>query len=204
MTSTVLAVSAAYVVMGVLLLAVGLTSRFAWWVKAVAIVIASGFFIEVFFATKGLLGWPGAGQLPPKFQLLWVRVVEPDRLAGDKGAIYLWIEEVDDNNVPDGVPRAFRLPYSRPLADRSALARDEIMRGKPQQGTVEQLQGEEAKQEPNSDEMRSRQPHRERHHDGRPGAIPASAAGAARGVSPNAGADPTAQGAMTRAAELPR
>ncbi len=154
MTSTVLAVSAAYVVMGVLLLAVGLTSRFAWWVKAVAIVIASGFFIEVFFATKGLLGWPGAGQLPPKFQLLWVRVVEPDRLAGDKGAIYLWIEEVDDNNVPDGVPRAFRLPYSRPLADRSALARDEIMRGKPQQGTVEQLQGEEAKQEPNSDEMR--------------------------------------------------
>jgi hypothetical protein len=154
MTSTVLAVSAAYVVMGVLLLAVGLTSRFAWWVKAVAIVIASGFFIEVFFATKGLLGWPGAGQLPPKFQLLWVRVVEPDRLAGDKGAIYLWIEEVDDNNVPDGVPRAFRLPYSRPLADRSALARDEIMRGKPQQGTVEQLQGEEAKQESNSDEMR--------------------------------------------------
>jgi hypothetical protein len=154
MTSTVLAVSAAYVVMGVLLLAVGLTSRFAWWVKAVAIVIASGFFIEVFFATKGLLGWPGAGQLPPKFQLLWVRVVEPDRLAGDKGAIYLWIEEVDDNNVPDGVPRAFRLPYSRPLADRSALARDEIMRGKPQQGTVEQLQGEEAKQKPNPDEMR--------------------------------------------------
>ena len=154
MTSTVLAVSAAYVVMGVLLLTVGLTSRFAWWVKAVAIVIASGFFIEVFFATKGLLGWPGAGQLPPKFQLLWVRVVEPDRLAGDQGAIYLWIEEVDDNNVPDGVPRAFRLPYSRPLADRSALARDEIMRGKPQQGTVEELQGEEAKQEPNSDEMK--------------------------------------------------
>ena len=66
MTSTVLAVSAAYVVMGVLLLTVGLTSRFAWWVKAVAIVVASAFFIEVFFATKGLLGWPGAGQLPPQ------------------------------------------------------------------------------------------------------------------------------------------
>jgi hypothetical protein len=155
MTSTVLAVSAAYVVMGVLLLAVGLTSRFAWWIKAVAIVIASAFFIEVFFATQGLLGWPGAGRLPQKFQLLWVRVVEPDRLAGSRGAIYLWIEEVDDNNVPDGVPRAFRLPYSRPLADRSALARDEIMRGKPQQGTVQELQDEEAKQDPNSDEMKT-------------------------------------------------
>ena len=43
MTSTVLAVSAAYVVMAVLLLSMGLTSRFAWWVKAVAIVIASDF-----------------------------------------------------------------------------------------------------------------------------------------------------------------
>ncbi len=154
MTSTVLAVSAAYVVMGVLLLAMSLTSRFAWWLKAVAIVVASVFFVEVFFATKGLLGWPGGGQLPAKFQLLWVRVVEPDVKAGHKGAIYLWIEEVDDNNVPDGVPRAFQLPYSRRLADRSAVARDEIMRGKPQQGTVEELNGDETNRNPNSDEMK--------------------------------------------------
>ena len=154
MTSTVLAVSAAYVVMGVLLLTVGLSTRFAWWVKAIAIVVASAFFIEVFFATKGLLGWPGGGQLPPKFQLLWVRVVEPDRATGNRGAIYLWVEEVDDNNVPDGVPRAFRLPFSRPLADRSSLARDEIMRGKPQQGTVEELKGDETQQEPNTPELK--------------------------------------------------
>jgi hypothetical protein len=154
MTSTVIAVSAAYVVMGVLLLIMGLSSRFAWWVKATAIVVASAFFIEVFFATKGLLGWPANSQLPPRFQLLWVRVVEPDRISGNRGAIYLWIEEVDENNVPDGVPRAFRLPYSRPLADRSSVARDEIMRGKPQQGTVEELTGEETKQEPNSTELK--------------------------------------------------
>ena len=56
-----------------------------------------------------------------------MRVVEPDRKSADPGAIYLWIEEVDENNVPDGVPRSYRLPYSRPLADRSAKARDEIM-----------------------------------------------------------------------------
>ena len=61
MTGTVLGISVAYVVIGVLLLGMGLTSRFAWWVKAAAIVVTSVFFIEVFFATKGLLGWPGTG-----------------------------------------------------------------------------------------------------------------------------------------------
>jgi len=152
MTSTVLAISAAYVVIGVLLLTIGLTSRFAWWVKAAAIVVTSAFFVEAFFATKGMLGWPRAGQLPSRFQLLWVRVVEPDRLSANPGAIYLWIEEVDDNNVPDGVPRSYRLPYSRPLADRSAKARDEIMSGKPQQGLAEDLAGADKEQEAKSDQ----------------------------------------------------
>jgi hypothetical protein len=151
MTATVLAISAAYVVIGVLLLALGLSARLAWWVKAAAIVVTSVFFLEVFFATKGLLGWPQAGQLPPRFQLLWVRVVEPDLKSSNPGAIYLWIEEVDENNVPDGVPRSYRLAYSRPLADRAAKARDEIMSGKPQQGLAEDLAGGEDQKEAKSD-----------------------------------------------------
>src|SRR3989442_11110260 len=122
MTSTVLAISAAYVIIGVLLLTVSLRSSFAWWVKAAAIVVTSAFFVEAFFSTKSLLGWPRSGQLPNRFQLLWVRVVEPDRLSSHPGAIFLWVEEVDENNVPDGVPRSFRMPYSRPLADRSSKA----------------------------------------------------------------------------------
>lgn len=151
MTSTVLAISAAYVVIGVLLLALGLSARLAWWVKAAAIVVTSVFFVEVFFATKGLLGWPRAGQLPPRFQLLWVRVVEPDLKSANAGAIYLWIEEVDENNVPDGVPRSYRLPYSRPLADRATTARDEIVSGKPQQGLAENLAGGEERRDAKSE-----------------------------------------------------
>lgn len=155
MTTTVLAISAAYVVIGALLLALGLTARLAWPVKAAAIVMTSVFFVEAFFATKGLLGWPRTGALPPRFQLLWVRVVEPDLKEASPGAIYLWIEEVDDNHVPDGVPRAYRLPYSRPLADRAAKARDEIMLGKPQQGLSENLTGGEDQREAKSDQQRS-------------------------------------------------
>lgn len=154
MTSTLLAISAAYVVVCLLLLTLVLSSRFAWWVKATVIVVTSLFFVEVFFATKGLLGWPRAGQLPARFQLLWVRVVEPDLKNANPGAIYLWIEEVDENNVPDGVPRSYRLPYSRPLADRTAKARDEIMNGKPQQGLADDLGGTEKQQEAKSDDER--------------------------------------------------
>jgi len=151
MTPTVLAISAAYVVLGVLLLTIALAARLSWWVKAAAIVVTSAFFVEAFFATKGLLGWPQTGQLPGHFQLLWVRVVEPDLKSSNPGAIYLWIEEVDENNVPDGVPRSYRLPYSRPLADKSAKARSEIMSGKPQQGSAEDLGGAEKQQEAKSD-----------------------------------------------------
>jgi hypothetical protein len=139
MTTTLLAISAAYVFLAVVVLSMGLTSRFAWWVKASVIVVSSVFFVEVFFASKNLLGWPGSGALPPKFQLLWTRVVEPDPKLGDHGAIFLWVEEVDENNVPSGMPRAYRLPYSVKLADRTNKARDEIMSGNPQEGVAEDM-----------------------------------------------------------------
>jgi hypothetical protein len=139
MTPTLLAISIAYMVLGVLLLSVSLTSPFQWWVKAAAIVVTSVFFVEQFFSTKDLLGWPGTGRLPPRFQLLWTRVVEPDPKVRDPGSIFLWVEEVDENNVPTGTPRSYRLAYTKPMADRSLKARDEIMSGNPQEGTAEDL-----------------------------------------------------------------
>jgi hypothetical protein len=143
MNSVVLAISTAYVVMAVLLLGMGLTSRFAWWIKGVVIVVTSVFFIEAFFATKSLLGWPGTGQLPRRFQLLWTRVVEPDPKLGDPGAIYLWVEELDENNVPSGTPRSYKLRYTPPLADQSNKAKDEIMAGNPQEGSADEIEGTE-------------------------------------------------------------
>jgi hypothetical protein len=145
MTGIVLAISVAYVVLGVLLLNMGLASRFRWWIKAMVIIVTCGFFIEVFFATRSLLGWPGTGALPPRFQLLWTRVVEPDPKISDPGAIFLWVEELDENNVPSGTPRSYRLRYTPPLAERSLKARDEIMAGNPQEGTANDMEGDDAK-----------------------------------------------------------
>src|ERR1700730_11977425 len=139
MTTTLLAISAAYVVLGVLLLSVGLTAPFRWWVKAAAIVLTSAFFIEAFSAPKVLRGWRCSGRRPARFQLLWTRVVEPDPKSHDAGSIFLWVEEVDENKVPTGTPRSYRLAYTKPLADKSLKARDEIMSGNPQEGTAEDL-----------------------------------------------------------------
>lgn len=144
MNTVVLAISIAYVALAVLLLGMGLTSRFAWWIKGIVIVVTSAFFIEAFFATKSLLGWPGTGNLPHRFQLLWTRVVEPDPKVGDPGAIFFWVEELDDNNVPSGTPRSYKLRYTPPLADQSNKAKDEIMAGNPQEGTADEIEGTEA------------------------------------------------------------
>ena len=143
MTSNVVAISLGYAALGVLLLGIGLAARIAWWIKAAAIVVTSAFFVVVFFATNGLLGWPARAPLPARFQLLWTRVVEPDVRTGDAGAVYLWVEETDENNVPSGTPKSYRLPYSRSLADRSDAARDEIIAGHPQQGLAGDLEGQD-------------------------------------------------------------
>jgi hypothetical protein len=154
MNSVVLAISIAYVVMAVLLLCMGLTSRFAWWIKSVVIVVTSAFFVEAFFATKSLLGWPGTSRLPHRFQLLWTRVVEPDPKVGDPGAIFLWVEELDENNVPSGTPRSYKLRYTSPLADQSNKAKDEIMAGNPQEGTADDIEGSQTnKTDAKLDEM---------------------------------------------------
>jgi hypothetical protein len=67
--------------------------------------------IAVWLAARPPAGWPRSGQ-PPQGALLVSGVVRPPSL-GDPGEIDLWVE-------PPGAtsPRAFRLPYSRPLHRR--------------------------------------------------------------------------------------
>ncbi len=139
MTPTIVALSLAYTVLGALLLAMLLRTPFAWWVKAGAIVLTSAFFIIAFDSMRGLLGWPSPRPMPDRFQVLWTRVVEPSRAYNEPGAIYLWIEELDDNNVPSGVPRSFRIKYTEPLAEKVEKARADIMSGKPQEGRASDM-----------------------------------------------------------------
>jgi hypothetical protein len=132
--SVVVALSVSYALIGALLLVALAYGRLPWKAKALAVVVVSGFYVVSFNATRGMLGWASAESLPRAFKLVYARVVDPHSLEGDAGSIYLWVEALDEDHRPSGVPRAYRLPYSEKLAERIDHAVDQIRRGNPQQG----------------------------------------------------------------------
>ena len=135
----ILMLSFGYTLLGLLLLLAVTRAWLAWPIKAAAILVTSAFYLVVFFRTEGLLGWSAPQPLPSRFQLLWARSVEPNLALNEPGAVHLWLEELDEANVPSAVPRAYRLPYSAALARKVESARIEIMNGRPQGGRAEQF-----------------------------------------------------------------
>ena len=134
LVSDVILLSIAYALLGVLLLVICVYARIPWPVKAALIVLTSAYYVVSFFATSGLLGWSSIDPLPPKFKLLAAKIVEPHSVEGDPGAIHLWVEALDDDNFPSGVPRAYRLPYNVHLAEKTEAAIRASADGKPQGG----------------------------------------------------------------------
>ena len=130
----VLAMGLSYALLGLVLLALLVFARLDWRLKAALIVLTSGFYIVDYQGARSLLGWASPDALPPGFKLLGARIVEPHSLAGDGGAIFLWVEEVDAQNYPSGDPRLFRLPYDAQLAERTEAAVKASAEGKPQGG----------------------------------------------------------------------
>jgi hypothetical protein len=135
----ILMLSFGYALLGLLLLLAVTRARLAWPIKAAAITLTSAFYVLVFLRTEGLLGWSARESLPPRFQLLWARSVEPNLALDEPGAVHLWLEELDEANLPSAVPRAYRLPYTAALARKIENARGEIMKGHPQGGRAEQF-----------------------------------------------------------------
>jgi len=130
----VVAIGIGYALLGVVLLAILVFARFDWRLKAGLIVLVSAFYFVDFHAARSLLGWASPDTLPPHFKLLGARIVEPHSLAGDAGVIFLWVEEVDEDNFPSGDPRLFRLPYNAKLAKSTEAAVRASAEGTPQGG----------------------------------------------------------------------
>jgi hypothetical protein len=132
--SVALALTIAYALIGALLLALLVYARLPWPAKAAAIVVTSCFYLVSFVGARGLLGWSSPDPLPPRFKLLQARIVEPHSLEGEPGAIHLWVEALQDDNRPSGVPRAYRLPYNAKLAAKTEQAIAASADGRPQGG----------------------------------------------------------------------
>ena len=139
MTLPLIGIGLSYVVVAVLLLSLNVASRWHSGVKAGAIAVTSVFFGISYASIAGLIGWPSEARVPEHFQLDWATVVEPDKLNGTSGSIYLWVETLDENGGPAGTPRAFRVPYSRDLADRIGHAKERIEQGVNQVATAREV-----------------------------------------------------------------
>ena len=129
MTFAALGLAAAYLVLGVLLLSLNLTSLWRWWIKAGAVVVTTGFFGVTYQTVNGMMGWPTTQRLPPRFNLVWTRIVEPDKKTNNAGGIYIWVEELDENNVPASKPRGYQLSYTDALARKIASAQEKRDQG---------------------------------------------------------------------------
>lgn len=79
--------------------------KVAAFFTAAAVALSAGLWLAI----PDTSGYPTAHQPPKVASLIWGVVDEPDPQSGDPGRIYLWL----DNG--HGVPRAYRLPYTRQL-----------------------------------------------------------------------------------------
>lgn len=130
----IVALSVAYVALGATALWALLAARAPALVKGLLIAALSGFYVAAFFGLRALPGYASEERLPPRFKLISGRVVEPRTISGDPGAIYVWIEEMDESGVLSGVPRAFRRPYGPKDAENVENAVKRSDEGHPQEG----------------------------------------------------------------------
>lgn len=119
----------AYIVLAVLLLSLNIASLWRWWIKAGAIVLTALVFVGSYIAITGVVGWASTSTMPARFSLLATRIVEPDKLRDTPGHIYLWIEEIDDNQIVISPPRAYEVPYDVDMATEVASAQSQLEGG---------------------------------------------------------------------------
>ncbi len=138
MTPTVVVLTLAYVGVAALLLNLNLsvTTRFGWGIKLAAIVLVSGLYVGAWVGHKGLMGWPTSERMPEDFRLHWVTVKEPDKATGADGSIFFWVRMLDEAGLPQGDPRAYRVPWDEETAEAAEAALEQLEAGKPLNGRM--------------------------------------------------------------------
>lgn len=89
-----------------------LWSRWPGWMKGLLVVAVTALYFVGHDAVHQIWGIPSTDALPERFVMLASVVEEPTTRAG--GAIYLWVSEPREGG-PLLAPRAYKLPYSKPL-----------------------------------------------------------------------------------------
>jgi hypothetical protein len=136
MTMTILLLAGAYALVAAFLLLILISSRMNLALKVMATIAAAALIPWTYHSIGELRGLPTDSQPPAHFKLHWARVVEPNLLMKEKGHVFMWLEELDDQNYPSGIPRAYALAYDPELVKKVEVAMGKIQDGEEVSGTI--------------------------------------------------------------------
>ncbi|MCB1518114.1 MAG: hypothetical protein KDJ19_10930 [Hyphomicrobiaceae bacterium] len=137
MTFTILTFAGAYALLAALLAFILLSARLHPVIKLVAAAATAVLMTLTYIDIGELRGLPSDSPLPNAFKLHWARVVEPNQLHNEPGHVFLWVEALDQDNYPSGVPRAYQLPYDPELVKKVEVAMGKITAGESIAGKVD-------------------------------------------------------------------
>lgn len=112
MIPSVLSLALAYVFLLFLLLLLLVRSEVGTGFKFLLVALGCGFYLWHFMSMQSFIGWPANDRLPRHFELVSSLTLEPDPDNGEDGGIFLWLRDLEGGQQ---VPRAYRLPYHKPL-----------------------------------------------------------------------------------------
>ena len=135
MRESLLELTLAYVALSALLIAILLHSSHRNWLKALLLVGAPVIYWLSYQGWRETQGWPSLTHLPDRFLLHYAVIEEPDGSAGLEGALFLWLTDLDNNEIGE-VPRAYELPYDRGVHRKLDAALQEIQNGNIQLGEI--------------------------------------------------------------------
>ena len=123
MAEGIIGLSASFLLLVSLILWLIILSKGKFWIiKSIVITAATIFSIIVLLSLKDFIGWPSKSKLPQEFQLHWAIIDEHNKNKNTEGAIYMWITKLDKKNKNKGLPRAYKIKYTR-------KNHEEIMKG---------------------------------------------------------------------------
>jgi len=119
-----------------------------WLLKMVFISLSLYFGLAMWSSVENLLGWPTNTELPEKFRIYWVEIKEPNKITGDKGAIYLFVKGMKVKQEPKESSwlvelypaerddyRLHQVPYSLQMHKNAQLMQKGLRAGKKFYGT---------------------------------------------------------------------
>jgi hypothetical protein len=139
-TAELLTLGVLYMLLCGLLLVLCLATRWSVWVKAMGVVLVSGFYVLANQTLTQVSGWPTEDLLPPKFVFLSAVFDEPSPVNGKEGAIFVWLHPVENGKLV-AMPRAYRLPYQKDLRGILEDGMKKARGGNVQMGSTEPRRG---------------------------------------------------------------